>query len=65
MKEKRDSMELENGYVQSGDSLPEEEQEGKADGLTFGVTENPPIHITILYAFQVSVKFARVREASR
>lgn len=43
----------ENGHVDDAVTVEEMECE---DGLIYKVTDNPPMHLTILFAFQVSGK---------
>lgn len=43
----------ENGHVDDTVTVEEKECE---DGLIYKVTDNPPMHLTILFAFQVSGK---------
>ena len=38
---------------QNGDVEVVEEIHVTADALIYGVTDNPPIHLTVLFAFQV------------
>lgn len=43
----------ESGHVDDPVIVEEKERE---DGLIYKVTDNPPMHLTILFAFQVSGK---------